>query len=131
MQQTRRMVDKGGSGRSSVGSESLPVGASNPDHMRDTINGQRATIAKLFEQGTLTSFPPFLSLYLHGICHRSISTVSCISLFPFDGSNDTSSLFNAASVLHIALVICGTLQLDCIKYFRFWSRRMWMYGYTL
>ncbi|XP_024361980.1 kinesin-like protein KIN-UB isoform X2 [Physcomitrium patens] len=49
-EQTRRMVDKGGSGRSSVGSESLPVGASNPDHMRDTINGQRATIAKLFEQ---------------------------------------------------------------------------------
>lgn len=35
-----------------MGSESPRVSASKPNHMRDTINGQRATIAKLFEQGT-------------------------------------------------------------------------------
>lgn len=47
------MIDKGGSGRSSVGSESPRVSVSKPNHMRDTINGQRATIAKLFEQGAI------------------------------------------------------------------------------
>lgn len=41
----------GGSGRSSLGSESPLISLSKPNHMRDTINGQRATIAKLFEQG--------------------------------------------------------------------------------
>lgn len=54
-QQTRRMIDKGGSGRSSVGSESPRVSVSKPNHMRDTINGQRATIAKLFEQGNIAN----------------------------------------------------------------------------
>ncbi|CAK9215678.1 unnamed protein product [Sphagnum troendelagicum] len=47
---TRRMMEKGGSERSSIGSESPGVSISKPNHMRDTINGQRATIAKLFEQ---------------------------------------------------------------------------------
>ncbi|CAM6042255.1 unnamed protein product [Sphagnum compactum] len=47
---TRRMMEKGGSERSSIGSESPGVNISKPNHMRDTINGQRATIAKLFEQ---------------------------------------------------------------------------------
>ncbi|KAG0561306.1 hypothetical protein KC19_9G053700 [Ceratodon purpureus] len=47
---TRRIGDRGGSGRSSLGSESPRVSVSRPNHMRDTINGQRATIAKLFEQ---------------------------------------------------------------------------------
>lgn len=42
-----------GSGRSSIGSESPLISMSKPSHMRDTINGQRATIAKLFEQGNV------------------------------------------------------------------------------
>ncbi|CAM6015468.1 unnamed protein product [Sphagnum balticum] len=49
-EQARRMIEKGGSERSSIGSESPRVSMSKPNHMRDTINGQRATIAKLFEQ---------------------------------------------------------------------------------
>jgi hypothetical protein len=49
--QMRRINDRG-SGRTSLGSESPRVSVSKPNHMRDTINGQRATIAKLFEQGT-------------------------------------------------------------------------------
>ncbi|CAK9866981.1 unnamed protein product [Sphagnum jensenii] len=49
-EQARRMIEKGGSERSSIGSESPRVSISKPNHMRDTINGQRATIAKLFEQ---------------------------------------------------------------------------------
>lgn len=44
-------MTNGGSGRSSLGSESPLISISKPNHMRDTINGQRATIAKLFEQG--------------------------------------------------------------------------------
>lgn len=64
-QQTRRMIDKGGSGRSSVGSESPRVSVSKPNHMRDTINGQRATIAKLFEQGNIAS--PFSSFSIVGL----------------------------------------------------------------
>ena len=44
-------MTNGGSGRSSLGSESPLISMSKPNHMRDTINGQRATIAKLFEQG--------------------------------------------------------------------------------
>jgi len=60
MQHIRRISDRGGSERSSVGSESPRVSGSKPNHMRDTINGQRATIAKLFEQGTQRA----LSLYI-------------------------------------------------------------------
>uniref|UniRef100_A0A7I4F6W3 Protein ARMADILLO REPEAT KINESIN1 n=1 Tax=Physcomitrium patens TaxID=3218 RepID=A0A7I4F6W3_PHYPA len=47
---SRRIMMNGGSGRSSLGSESPLISLSKPNHMRDTINGQRATIAKLFEQ---------------------------------------------------------------------------------
>nr|XP_024367219.1 kinesin-like protein KIN-UB [Physcomitrium patens]PNR26162.1 hypothetical protein PHYPA_030736 [Physcomitrium patens] len=47
---SRRIMANGGSGRSSLGSESPLISISKPNHMRDTINGQRATIAKLFEQ---------------------------------------------------------------------------------
>ncbi|XP_024379319.1 kinesin-like protein KIN-UB [Physcomitrium patens] len=49
---SRRIMTNGGmgSGRSSIGSESPLISMSKPSHMRDTINGQRATIAKLFEQ---------------------------------------------------------------------------------
>lgn len=47
---SRRIMTNGGSGRSSLGSESPLISLSKPNHMRDTINGQRATIAKLFEQ---------------------------------------------------------------------------------
>ncbi len=57
-QHTRRMMEKGGSERSSIGSESPGVSISKPNHMRDTINGQRATIAKLFEQGKFLLLPP-------------------------------------------------------------------------
>jgi hypothetical protein len=66
VQHTRRTGDRGGSGRSSLGSESPRVSVSRPNHMRDTINGQRATIAKLFEQGTLTGLS--LSLFLSSCC---------------------------------------------------------------
>jgi hypothetical protein len=53
------MIEKGGSERSSIGSESPRVSMSKPNHMRDTINGQRATIAKLFEQGNFLLHPSF------------------------------------------------------------------------
>ena len=62
VQHTRRIADREGSGRSSLGSESPRVSVSRPNHMRDTINGQRATIAKLFEQGSLIGSSLFLSL---------------------------------------------------------------------
>ncbi|XP_024526430.1 kinesin-like protein KIN-UA [Selaginella moellendorffii] len=44
-----KRIEKGGSGRSSFGSDS-PLNLHRPNILRDTINGQRATIAKLFEQ---------------------------------------------------------------------------------
>ncbi|KAG6556664.1 hypothetical protein Mapa_001605 [Marchantia paleacea] len=48
-EESRKIIDKVGSGRSSEGSQSPSVHKPT-SHMRDTINGQRATIAKLFEQ---------------------------------------------------------------------------------
>ncbi|KAJ7557553.1 hypothetical protein O6H91_05G132100 [Diphasiastrum complanatum] len=48
-EETRRTVGKGSSARSSAGSDST-ISLHRPSNMRDTINGQRATIAKLFEQ---------------------------------------------------------------------------------
>lgn len=72
VQHTRRIADRGGSGRSSLGSESPRVSVSRPNHMRDTINGQRATIAKLFEQGTLTQ------LSLSRLCYSALGAVKPI-----------------------------------------------------
>ncbi|CAM6092702.1 unnamed protein product [Calypogeia fissa] len=46
---SRKMMDKFGSGRSSDGSQSPSIHKQG-GHMKDTVNGQRATIAKLFEQ---------------------------------------------------------------------------------
>ncbi|KAL3687837.1 hypothetical protein R1sor_014146 [Riccia sorocarpa] len=48
-EESRKTIDKVPSGRSSEGSQSPSVHKPS-NHMRDTINGQRATIAKLFEQ---------------------------------------------------------------------------------
>ncbi|KAL2629949.1 hypothetical protein R1flu_014635 [Riccia fluitans] len=48
-EESRKTIDKVPSGRSSEGSQSPSVHKPT-NHMRDTINGQRATIAKLFEQ---------------------------------------------------------------------------------
>eukprot|EP00252_Welwitschia_mirabilis_P017390 TRINITY_DN3852_c0_g1_i1.p1 TRINITY_DN3852_c0_g1~~TRINITY_DN3852_c0_g1_i1.p1 ORF type:complete len:928 (-),score=212.14 TRINITY_DN3852_c0_g1_i1:531-3314(-) len=47
--ETRRVLDRGGSGRSSGGSDAS-LNLLKTHHMKDTTNGQKATIAKLFEQ---------------------------------------------------------------------------------
>eukprot|EP01018_Ginkgo_biloba_P011808 Gb_29538 [translate_table: standard] len=47
--ETRRALDRGGSGRSSAGSDT-PMNALKTHQARDGANGQKATIAKLFEQ---------------------------------------------------------------------------------
>jgi hypothetical protein len=56
------------------------VSMSKPNHMRDTINGQRATIAKLFEQGNFLlhpSFfpPPFIAVQLECCVCQSFSPI--------------------------------------------------------
>lgn len=70
--QSRKIIDKVGSGRSSEGSQSPSVHKPT-SHMRDTINGQRATIAKLFEQGE--------GLFLLLLCFMVSSAGGLLELF--------------------------------------------------
>ena len=65
----------GGSGRSSLGSESPLISMSKPNQMRDTINGQRATIAKLFEQGIIDC-----TFYMRCTGHVAVSFNAWVNL---------------------------------------------------
>ena len=72
LNQTSRSLDRGESGKALTGFDSLVPQARHPQ-LRDSANGPKASIAKLFEQGTchwlivfdMVGFVDFLNWFFH------------------------------------------------------------------